>query len=54
MLTIESAVYLYGSKEDYDRWARLVGDESWNWEHTKEIFKDVSSSMTTTESLFDI
>lgn len=39
----ESAVYLYGSMEDYDRWSHLVGDETWNWEHTKEIFKDASS-----------
>lgn len=35
------AVYLYGSKEDYDRWADLVGDDSWKWEHTKAAFKTI-------------
>ncbi|KAF2182459.1 GMC oxidoreductase [Zopfia rhizophila CBS 207.26] len=34
-------VYLYGSQEDYNRWADLVGDESWNWEHTKQSFKAI-------------
>ncbi|KAF2866413.1 hypothetical protein BDV95DRAFT_505141 [Massariosphaeria phaeospora] len=35
------AVYLYGSKEDYNRWAELVGDESWDWEHTKKSFQEI-------------
>jgi hypothetical protein len=34
-------VYLYGSKEDYNRWAELVGDVTWDWEHTREIYKQV-------------
>jgi choline dehydrogenase-like flavoprotein len=37
------AVYLYGSGEDYNRWAELVGDDSWRWEETKERFKRVRS-----------
>jgi choline dehydrogenase-like flavoprotein len=31
-------VYLYGSSEDYNRWADIVGDDDWNWEHTKERY----------------
>ncbi|KAF2108061.1 choline dehydrogenase [Lophiotrema nucula] len=36
-------VYLYGSKEDYNRWAELVGDDSWKWEHTKQSFKAIEN-----------
>ena len=35
------AVYLYGSAEDYNRWADLVGDESWAWESTKNSFRAI-------------
>jgi choline dehydrogenase-like flavoprotein len=31
-------VYLYGSNEDYERWAELVGDAEWNWSHVRERF----------------
>jgi choline dehydrogenase-like flavoprotein len=30
--------YMYGSSEDYNRWAELVGDDSWKWESVKEDF----------------
>lgn len=33
--------YVYGSAEDYNRWAELVGDGGWSWKHTKEGFKKV-------------
>ncbi|KAJ4301765.1 hypothetical protein N0V90_003859 [Kalmusia sp. IMI 367209] len=36
-------VYLYGSREDYNRWADIVGDETWRWEHTKESFKQIEN-----------
>ncbi|CAI6274652.1 unnamed protein product [Periconia digitata] len=36
-------VYLYGSAEDYDRWAELVGDESWGWDYCKEMFKKIEN-----------
>ncbi len=32
---------MYGSAEEYNRWAELVGDENWSWENTKEDFKKV-------------
>jgi choline dehydrogenase-like flavoprotein len=35
------ALYLYGSAEDYNQWARLVGDNSWNWENTKKSFQAI-------------
>jgi choline dehydrogenase-like flavoprotein len=31
-------VYLYGSKEDYNRWGDLVDDDDWKWESVKESF----------------
>ncbi len=33
--------YSRGSAADYDEWARIVGDDSWKWESTKERFKRV-------------
>lgn len=34
-------VYLYGSGEDYNRWADLVGDESWKWDNVKKSFAEI-------------
>ena len=36
-------VYLYGSGEDYNRWADLVGDEEWKWESVKEAFREIET-----------
>jgi choline dehydrogenase-like flavoprotein len=36
-------VYLYGSGEDYNRWAELVGDESWTWENVKKSFEAIEA-----------
>jgi choline dehydrogenase-like flavoprotein len=35
------ALYLYGSREDYDRWGEMVGDEAWKWENVKESFEKI-------------
>ncbi|KAF2277314.1 choline dehydrogenase [Westerdykella ornata] len=35
------AVYLHGSREDYNRWADLVGDKSWKWEHVQKSFQAI-------------
>jgi choline dehydrogenase-like flavoprotein len=37
------AVYLYGSADDYNEWARLVGDDSWAWEQTQQSFKAIEN-----------
>ncbi|KAF2473694.1 choline dehydrogenase [Lindgomyces ingoldianus] len=37
------AVYLWGSQEDYNRWAELVGDDSWKWEHVKKAYQDIEN-----------
>ncbi|KAF2263305.1 choline dehydrogenase [Lojkania enalia] len=37
------AVYLYGSKEDFNRWAELVGDDDWKWENTKKSYKAIEN-----------
>jgi choline dehydrogenase-like flavoprotein len=36
-------VYLYGSQEDFNRWADLVGDDSWKWEQTKKSFHAIEN-----------
>ncbi|KAK2809739.1 hypothetical protein FQN50_003584 [Emmonsiellopsis sp. PD_5] len=36
--------YVYGSKEDYNLWAELVGDESWAWENgTQRRYKEIEN-----------
>ncbi|KAI4670849.1 uncharacterized protein J4E88_009601 [Alternaria novae-zelandiae] len=37
------AVYLYGSREDYNRWSDLVDDESWKWESVKRSFEAIEN-----------
>ena len=32
MCIVDYMVYTRGSKDDYDRWARTVGDEGWSWD----------------------
>jgi hypothetical protein len=36
-----NSVYLYGSAEDYDRWAELVEDDGWRWANTSKKLKEV-------------
>jgi|TARA_R110002003_G_scaffold232_14_gene16840 choline dehydrogenase-like flavoprotein len=36
-------VYLYGSKEDYERWGDLVGDEDWKWDSVKQSFHAIEN-----------
>jgi choline dehydrogenase-like flavoprotein len=36
-------VYLYGSSEDYNRWAEIVGDDNWRWENTQNSFKEIEN-----------
>lgn len=31
----------YSSREEMDEWARQVGDETWSWAKTREVFKHV-------------
>ncbi|PGH03139.1 hypothetical protein AJ80_08734 [Polytolypa hystricis UAMH7299] len=41
---INFMAYLYGSAEDYNHWADIVGDESWCWDHsTKRRFKEIET-----------
>ena len=41
---INFCVYTRGASADYDRWAELVGDNSWSWEHVGKRFDKVSTS----------
>jgi hypothetical protein len=34
-------VFLSGSKEDYNHWADLAGDDTWNWEGSHRRLKEV-------------
>jgi choline dehydrogenase-like flavoprotein len=36
-------VYLYGSKEDYNHWGELVGDDDWKWDSVKESFHTIEN-----------
>src|SRR5271154_951560 len=31
MRTVDGMVFARGSKDDYDRWARVTDDEGWSW-----------------------
>jgi len=37
--SINAMVYMRGQKRDYDEWARLTGDSSWNWDAVLPVFK---------------
>ncbi|MEO8802379.1 MAG: choline dehydrogenase [Rudaea sp.] len=37
--SINAMCYIRGDARDYDEWAQLVGDESWNWNNVLEYFK---------------
>lgn len=36
-------VYLYGSKEDYNRWGDEVGDEDWCWKNVEKSFHAIET-----------
>lgn len=37
--SINGMIYMRGQARDYDNWARLSGDEDWNWENALADFK---------------
>lgn len=37
--SINGMIYMRGQARDYDNWARLTGEEAWNWENALEDFK---------------
>ncbi len=37
--SINAMVYMRGQRRDYDEWARLTGDSSWNWDAVLPVFK---------------
>jgi choline dehydrogenase len=37
--SINAMVYMRGQKRDYDEWAQLTGDASWNWVSVLPVFK---------------
>ena len=41
--SINRLIWTSGGHDDYDRWADLVGDESWKWASVKENFKKARS-----------
>ncbi|KAL6710344.1 hypothetical protein ACN47E_009290 [Coniothyrium glycines] len=36
-------VYLYGSSEDYNRWADLVDDDNWKWENVQKSYQAIEN-----------
>ena len=37
--SINAMLYLRGQARDYDEWARLTGDDSWNWASVLPVFR---------------
>ena len=37
--SINAMIYMRGQKHNYDTWARIAGDSSWDWDHVLPIFK---------------
>jgi choline dehydrogenase len=37
--SINAMIYMRGQQRDYDEWAQLTGDDSWNWDSVLPIFK---------------
>jgi choline dehydrogenase-like flavoprotein len=40
---INFGVYTIGPMDDYDEWARLVGDDAFNWENTRRRYKKIEN-----------
>ena len=41
--SINFGVYTTGSRDDYDEWARLVGDDTFRWEPMQQRYKDLET-----------
>lgn len=37
--SINGMIYMRGQPSDYERWARVAGDDSWRWEEVLPLFK---------------
>ena len=37
--SINGMIYMRGQARDYEHWAHLTGDKTWNWEHALNAFK---------------
>jgi choline dehydrogenase-like flavoprotein len=42
---INFTAWTWGCKDDYDNWASIVGDESWNWKNVQRRLKKASNSL---------
>ncbi|RDW71960.1 hypothetical protein BP5796_07994 [Coleophoma crateriformis] len=40
---INFSCWLIGADEDFNEWAKRVGDDAWNWENVKQRFKKIES-----------
>ncbi len=40
---INFSCWIIGADEDFDEWARKVGDDDWNWKNVKQRFKKIES-----------
>ncbi|KAF4630105.1 hypothetical protein G7Y89_g8033 [Cudoniella acicularis] len=40
---INFGCWIIGADEDFEEWARMVGDEAWRWERVKERIKKIES-----------
>ncbi|EDN10433.1 conserved hypothetical protein [Histoplasma mississippiense (nom. inval.)] len=40
---INFGVYSLGARDDYDKWAKIVGDDAFNWDHIHARFKELET-----------
>ncbi|KAG5287767.1 glucose-methanol-choline oxidoreductase [Histoplasma capsulatum G186AR] len=40
---INFGVYSLGARDDYDEWAKIVGDDAFNWDHIHARFKELET-----------
>ncbi|KAK0649338.1 hypothetical protein B0T16DRAFT_326901 [Cercophora newfieldiana] len=51
---INFGVFTVGAKGDYDEWARIVGDDSFNWEHAHQRIKQLETFHPETPAGLDV
>lgn len=46
--SINAALYVRGSRHDYDRWAKYTGSEEWDYRHVLPYFKKLEDIQVAT------
>jgi choline dehydrogenase-like flavoprotein len=46
--------YTRGSREDYDRWAEVTGDDGWSWDNLVHYMEKVSNPESLSFEILDV